>query len=34
VVNEDQSLTGGQVLPDFTLPLARWFARAGERSGS
>ena len=31
VLDESQTLTGGDVLPGFTLPLRDWFARAGKR---
>lgn len=31
VLNETQILTGGDVLPGFTLPLRDWFTRAGKR---
>ena len=30
-VGEDQTLTGGAVLPGFTLSVRRWFERAGRR---
>ncbi len=31
VLDETQTLTGGDVLPGFTLPIRDWFARAGKR---
>lgn len=31
-LDENGTLDGGAVLPDFTLPIRDWFARAGERS--
>ena len=30
-VGEDQTLTGGAVLPGFTLSVRRWFEHAGRR---
>jgi Uma2 family endonuclease len=31
LLRENQTLDGGDVLPGFTLPIRRWFARAGRR---
>jgi len=32
-LGEEETLDGGPVLPGFSLPIRRWFERAGERAG-